>query len=95
MTDEVLLQVATIYCDVASLELRWHLIERPETPTTVKKVSGKRSLEVAKSDLPVGRSAHSLISHGQALYMFGGYGGEGKYHCLLLLLFKVAINMHP
>lgn len=90
---KVLVQVPIIYGNVASLDLRWHLIERPETPTPVRKSSGKRSLEVAKKDLPIGRSAHSLVSHGQALYLFGGYGGEGS-RAVSFFLFEETINMN-
>eukprot|EP00250_Pteridium_aquilinum_P008330 c17857_g1_i1 orf=135-2555(+) len=89
LNDCYLLQVPTMCSDGASLDLRWHLIERPETPTVMKKTSGKRSLEMTKADLPIGRSAHSLISHGQALYIFGGYGGEGLTFADMFVLRKL------
>lgn len=89
LNDSYCLQVPTNYGSVSSLDLRWKLIERPESSTPVRKSSGKRTLEAAKKDLPIGRSAHSLVSQGQALYLFGGYGGEGLTFSDMFVLRKL------
>lgn len=89
LNDTYVLQVPLFSCDVPNLELRWHMIERSENPTLRKKGSGKRSLEVGKSNSPSGRSAHSLVTKGQALYIFGGYGGEGHTFSDMFVLQKL------
>lgn len=70
LSDTYLLQVPPVDCYVPNLELRWHLVERSKNTPLLKKSTGK-------TDSPSGRSAHSLVSRDQALYLFGGYGGQG------------------
>ena len=59
------------------------MIEQSEHPTVLKKTPRKRSLEY---DTLSGRSAHSLVAKAQELYMFGGYGGEGRCKSVLTMV---------
>lgn len=58
------------------VRLTWHTF--PQEPVA-KPRGRKRSEEAAEtlSNNPGGRAAHSLVAKGDALYVFGGYGGSG------------------
>ncbi|KAI5077798.1 hypothetical protein GOP47_0007622 [Adiantum capillus-veneris] len=89
LNDFYILKVPSVCSDAANLDLKWHMIDRSDSSPTAKKTSRKRSVEAAKTDSPIGRSAHSLVAHNQALYMFGGYGGEGLTFADLFVLRKL------
>ena len=65
------------------------MIEQSEHPTVLKKTPRKRSLEY---DTLSGRSAHSLVAKAQELYMFGGYGGEGRCKSVLTMVTKLQLQ---
>ncbi|KAH7422716.1 hypothetical protein KP509_12G021800 [Ceratopteris richardii] len=89
LSDWYVMQVPSGLANEGNLDLRWHRVEKSESPTITKRSLGKRSLDAFERDSPSGRSAHSLISHGQALYIFGGYGGGGLTFADLFVLRKL------
>ena len=74
LKDTCALKVSSGY--LGQIRLIWHAI--PQEPVTRPR-GRKRSDEGAEalSNNPGGRAAHSLIARGDALYVFGGYGGSG------------------
>ncbi|KAH9295388.1 hypothetical protein KI387_038976, partial [Taxus chinensis] len=54
-----------------------HTLEKNKTAVNSRKSAGKKTILNTESDSPLGRSAHSLIARDHALYIFGGYGGQG------------------
>lgn len=74
LSDTYVLQVpwSSAY-SISNLYLRWHVLEKS---VNTRQSLGKSTLN-AEPDSPHGRSAHGLVARDRALYLFGGYGGQG------------------
>lgn len=60
------------------IQVSWHLVPQDPAPKPRGRKRGEHLGAETLSDSPGGRAAHSLISQEYALYLFGGYGGQGQ-----------------
>eukprot|EP01018_Ginkgo_biloba_P037843 Gb_11255 [translate_table: standard] len=77
LSDTCVLQVPrSPVSSISTLYMKWHIVEKANISPNARQSLEKRGI-LAEVDSPHGRSAHSLIARDRALYIFGGYGGQG------------------
>lgn len=76
LRDTFALEVSSGYLD--QVRLTWHVFpQEPVAKPRGRKRTDDAAAEAVSNNNPGGRAAHSLIAKGDALYLFGGYGGSG------------------
>lgn len=77
LRDTSVLKVVAGY--LGQVRLTWHVFpqEPVAKPRGRKRTDEAAAVETVSNNSPGGRAAHTLIAKGDALYLFGGYGGAG------------------